>query len=276
MEVWMSLGVYEGVDYTGYYQVSSKGRVRSLDRNIIYKNGRNRLHKGKILGQWIDRCGYIYTVISKDGKDIKAKVHRLIALRFIPNLDPQHKTEVNHIDENKTNNCVENLEWVTPKENCNHGTRTERMKQKQSFRIAQLDQFGNLLKTWASISDAEVYGFNSSGIRKVLSNNKKYHGYIWARWETFSKNNPGFKYEDFLNNKVNIFNESYEKCYSEKKRKIVQLNCDGEFISSYNSISDAQKAFNKGNGIACCLCGKSKTAYGYKWMYLEDYQNSIG
>lgn len=276
MEVWMSLGVYEGVDYTGYYQVSSKGRVRSLDRNIIYKNGRSRLHKGKILGQWIDRCGYAYTVISKDGKDIKPKVHRLVALRFIPNLDPQHKIEVNHIDENKTNNCVENLEWVTSKENCNHGTRSERAKQKQSIRVAQLDQFGNLLKTWNSINEAQDYGFCLASIRNVLDKDKKYHGYIWVKWDNFYKNNPDVKYEKFLNNNVNIFNESYKKCHNEKKRKIVQLNLDEDFVTFYNSISDAQKTFGKGNGVACCLRGKSKTAYGYKWMYLEDYQNSIG
>lgn len=96
-------------DFTGKFKCSSKGRIRQLSN-------------GQILSGSFDSSDYI----SVDLNNITHKLHRIIATTFIPNDDPLYKIQVNHIDENKTNNCIENLEWVTPKENSNHGTRTER------------------------------------------------------------------------------------------------------------------------------------------------------
>lgn len=94
------------------YEVSTKGRVRNVKTGRIMK-----LH--------INHRGYLKLNLYVNKKRMNFTVHRLVALAFIPNNDTE-KTEVNHIDENKTNNCVENLEWVTPKENMNHGTVQER------------------------------------------------------------------------------------------------------------------------------------------------------
>lgn len=105
-EVWRPIEEF-GADYF----VSNKGRVMSLV---------NRLQI-RIIKQHLTRGGY-YKVALK-GKN--REVHRLVAMAFIEN--PDNKPCVNHIDENKENNYVENLEWVTYKENANHGTRTERM-----------------------------------------------------------------------------------------------------------------------------------------------------
>ena len=95
------------------YEVSSHGQVRNMKTGRILKATKNSK-------------GYSTIGLHRNGKKTTMLVHRLVALMFIPNNDIQHKTDVNHIDENKTNNCVSNLEWTTHKENCNHGTSIER------------------------------------------------------------------------------------------------------------------------------------------------------
>ncbi len=107
-------------DYTGLYQVSNLGRVRSL--------GNDKTRKEKILKPGINNKGYQYVNLYKNGKGKLFSVHRLVATMFIPN--PENLTVVNHKDENKLNNCVDNLEWVTMKYNISYGTRSERASEK--------------------------------------------------------------------------------------------------------------------------------------------------
>jgi predicted transcriptional regulator YheO len=116
-EVWKKVVTGDGIDWKRY-SVSSYGRVRND------KNGRIRKSIINI------RNGYLQVNLCKNGKVKTYNIHRLVALAFIPNDDPLHKTQVNHKNENKTNNTVENLEWCTPEYNANYGTRNKRiMKQ---------------------------------------------------------------------------------------------------------------------------------------------------
>ena len=112
MEEWKDIKGYEGI-----YQVSNEGRVKSLNYN----------HTGKerILKSTSNSCDYLNVSLWKDGQKKQHLVHRLVANAFIEN--PDDLPQVNHIDENKSNNCTENLEWVTCKQNINHGTRNQRM-----------------------------------------------------------------------------------------------------------------------------------------------------
>ena len=106
------------IGYEGWYQVSSLGNVRSVDRDILYSNGRIHHTKGVNLVQVLDKSGYPVVGLSKNQKINMCKVHRLVCLAFTPN--PEDKQQVNHIDGVKTNNVVTNLEWNTSSENQQH------------------------------------------------------------------------------------------------------------------------------------------------------------
>lgn len=107
-EVWKDIKGYEGS-----YQVSSIGRVRSLDRIITHMNMgviRKHLFKGKILKPLLEHDGYLYLFLYKKGSYRKKfSIHRLVCETFISN--PNNYPIINHKDEDKTNNAVENLEW---------------------------------------------------------------------------------------------------------------------------------------------------------------------
>lgn len=116
-EIWKDI-----LGYEGFYQVSSFGRVRSLDRY----DSRNYFRKGRILKLSADRKGYLRVGLHSNGKEKFYSVHRLVAEAFIHN--PDNLPEVNHIDEDKTNNRVENLEFCDSKYNNNYGTRKDRIR----------------------------------------------------------------------------------------------------------------------------------------------------
>lgn len=105
--------------YEGYYEVSDEGLVRSVTR-IITDSWCTRCFKGKILKPALHngKQPYFYVTLSKDHKNRKILVHRLVAGAFIPN--PDDKPQVNHKDGNVHNNCVTNLEWCTNAENTQH------------------------------------------------------------------------------------------------------------------------------------------------------------
>ncbi|UUV46572.1 HNH endonuclease [Bacillus phage vB_BanS-Thrax3] len=116
MEVWKSLANL--VHLGEVYEVSNLGRIRSIDREFINAVGRKRFYKGKIVKPFIDKDGYENIALSFKGVKKKYKVHRLVAIAFIPNFE--NKSEVNHKDGDKKNNRIDNLEWSTGLENTNH------------------------------------------------------------------------------------------------------------------------------------------------------------
>lgn len=115
IEQWKDIEGYEGL-----YQVSNLGNVKSLNRTSI-KEGRDYRVKEKILKTFLCSSGYPTVVLSNNGKKETLMVHRLVALHFIPN--PHKYEQINHKDENKNNNNVDNLEWCTAEYNDNYGSR---------------------------------------------------------------------------------------------------------------------------------------------------------
>ena len=123
MEVWKPIKGYEDL-----YEISSQGRVRSRDK--IRKLGRGKgyvkFFPSKILSTSINNCGYKIIILSKPGSKVICKsIHRLVAEAFIPN--PLNLSDINHKDENKLNNCIDNLEWMSHKDNMRYGTACERI-----------------------------------------------------------------------------------------------------------------------------------------------------
>lgn len=106
MKIWKDIEGYEGL-----YQVNQFGEVKSLPKQI----GLGYMTKEKILKPRLQNSGYLTVNLSKDGKGLNKTVHRLVAEAFIPN--PEELPEIDHIDGDKTNNMVENLQWISHVEN---------------------------------------------------------------------------------------------------------------------------------------------------------------
>ena len=135
-EIWRDIKGYEGK-----YMVSNLGRVKSLNYNNTGKEG--------IMKGGDDGHGYLQVGLSKDGKVEQCLVHRLVAQAFLEN--PNNLPEVNHKDENKYNNCMDNLEYCSRSYNINYGTRTE----KTCKPVFSVDKVSGLIMWWQSASEAE-------------------------------------------------------------------------------------------------------------------------
>lgn len=115
-EEWRDIKGFEGA-----YQVSSYGRVKSLTRFIVRSDGVRYLAKGKIIKPVTDRYGYLIKTLTYEGRRRATKIHRLVAEHFIDN--PANLTDVNHLDGNKVNNHISNLEWASREGNMHHAWR---------------------------------------------------------------------------------------------------------------------------------------------------------
>lgn len=183
MEEWKDIKGYEGL-----YQISNKGRVKSLAKEIITNNGYSvctKKYGEKILKPQHNQKGYQQIGLHCDGKTSRKMIHRLVAEAFIPN--PYNLPQVNHKDECKDNNVVENLEYCTNDYNHNYGTGIKRAADKNrngklSKKVYQYTLDGELVKVWESTQECFRHGFNRGNICRCCRNEyggKTYKGYIW-------------------------------------------------------------------------------------------------
>lgn len=186
-EIWKDIKGYERL-----YQVSNFGNVKSLDRYIINKNGDKQYFPGKYLNQGISD-NYLKVTLSKSNKQRTFRVHILVARTFIPN--PENKPEVNHMDGDKSNNRVDNLEWNTRSENELHayknGLAKPSDKQKQavakyakenySKKVIQYSLNGEFIKEWNSMHDVwRELGIRPSYICRCCKGlRNQTYGYVW-------------------------------------------------------------------------------------------------
>lgn len=159
------------VGFEGLYEVSDLGRVKSLNYR---RTGKEKILKPK-------KCngGYLQLCLSNGKCRIMRMVHRMAAEAFLGECPAG--LEVNHLDENKENNRVDNLEYCSRKYNVNYGTRTARMAATNSKPVLQYDLDGNLVKRWPSAREIEQQmGIPSTNITACLKGRiKTTHGYIW-------------------------------------------------------------------------------------------------
>ena len=169
VEMWKDIPGFEGL-----YQASNQGNIKSLDMRVRYKNTQHTaFKKGRVLSPKTTNKGYLEVVLMKDAVRYNKRVHQLVALTFIPN--PNGYPYINHINENKKDNRVNNLEWCTPRQN------NEAYYSQRNI-VYQYDLEGKLIKEWHSETRAaESVGGDKTGIHHCCSGFlKTYKGYIWS------------------------------------------------------------------------------------------------
>lgn len=134
--------------YAGIYEISNLGRVKSLSRVVERKDGNTRVTEDRIILPFLTKCGYHQIVLCKDGVRKKHYIHRLVANAFIEN--PNKLPIINHKDENKLNNRVENLEWCTAYYNLRYGK-----MQAKLVKIDVIDSKGDIIEVVEGIRECE-------------------------------------------------------------------------------------------------------------------------
>lgn len=189
LEIWRT-AIYDGEIYEGLYQVSNLGRFKNLN----YRN----TGKAELLNPGTNKDGYLQVCLSKNGEYKMCLVHRLIAETFLPN--PENKPQVNHKiegDKGKKINMVifnedgtvnkerTTIEWCTPKENNDYGTRNERVAKAntngiRSKPVLQLSLTGDLIREWPSVGECGRNGFNKGAVAACCRGEKpQYKGFRW-------------------------------------------------------------------------------------------------
>lgn len=254
-EVWKDV-----VGYEGLYQVSNTGKVMGLDR----LSSHNQFVSGKIKKQRHDKDGYLKVSLCKNGNKKSHSVHKLVATAFIPN--PNNFPVINHKDENKQNNYVENLEWCTVKYNTNYGTciqrriaktRGKRTNDKRCKTIYQYSNEGKLINTFLSIGDASRnLNIRKSTIKDIL------HGKRIQR--------EGFVLS-FVESDVEIISKQIrrEKIERPNQRKCVyQYNNNKILIKVFPSVKETAKQLGFSDSYIVAICkGKTRQREEYILSY---------
>ena len=243
---WLAVKGYEGL-----YEVSDTGQVRSVTRECLHKNGNVIPKVGKVLAQCPNKnTRYMMCSLWRNNKAKYYYVHRLVAGAFIPN--PDSLPEVNHMDGDRQNNHLSNLEWVTRKGNIRHAIDTGLLKFQNRYTE---DTFVSMLQeviqgtSYQSLTQKYDYKvpFLSTKLRKVA---KKY----------------GLEQElnqALLAQKVRRNKQAAPK---QKRLRVAQYTLDGEHIATYDSLSEASRAIDIGSGaISNAVSGRTKTCGGFIW-----------
>lgn len=248
--------VWKDIEDFPNYQVSNMGRVKSFCQQ----------KEGKILKQNFVRNNYLSVGLYYNGKTKTFRVHRLVALAFIPN--PENKETINHINEVKTDNRVENLEWMTVKENIRWGTGIQRRAESISISVYEYDKQGNFLKEYKSCTSCE-------------EENGYYKGHLWrCASKTGDINYLGDKFYSF--EKKNWIKPPETKPFTEEhKRRISEAKTGVKFSEEHRKniskaragtlMSEKSKKLRKEKMIA------KGTYYGRKWndKQLKEKSNVV-
>ena len=246
--------------YEGMYIITSYGRVYSVVRRDKYC----RISGGGEIKQALTATGYHFVSLYKKGKGVQEYVHQLVARAFIPN--PENKNCVDHIDNNKSNNNVDNLRWVTHKENMNNTITKMRMINESAKYISQVgsdNPFSRKIEV-RTVDGTFVGVYESAGeaARALKIANSNSIGRV-ARGERPQSHGYVFKYLSEAKMKIDKRPD-----HSYARKPIIKLDLNDNVVAEYDCIRDAAKELGvHSSNIGKAARGEFKTCGGYKWRY---------
>lgn len=228
--------IYEGQETD--YSVSTEGEVRKDTTNYILSQSSQQDYK------------FVGLIIN--GKQKRMRVHRMVALAFIDN--PDNKPYVNHINGNRSDNNVENLEWVTPSENTQHAVDTGLFKSGRARAVIQYNLNGEQMATFESASEAAR---QTGGSQSKIT--------MCCRRQRDSANDYQWRY----------YNDIQDVQKIEKKfitgKKVAQCDEEGNILKIYPSFKEAARAVNGTSSAISRVCSGTNIRHkGYKWKLVEE------
>lgn len=228
--------IYEGQETD--YSVSTEGEVRKDTTNYILSQSSQQDYK------------FVGLIIN--GKQKRMRVHRMVALAFIDN--PDNKPYVNHINGNRSDNNVENLEWVTPSENTQHAVDTGLFKSGRARAVIQYNLNGEQMATFESASEAAR---QTGGSQSKIT--------MCCRRQRDSANDYQWRYYDDIQDVQKI-----EKKFITGK-KVAQCDEEGNILKIYPSFKEAARAVNGTSSAISRVCSGTNIRHkGYKWKLVEE------
>ena len=228
--------IYEGQETD--YSVSTEGEVRKDTTNYILSQSSQQDYK------------FVGLIIN--GKQKRMRVHRMVALTFIDN--PDNKPYVNHIKGNRSDNNVENLEWVTPSENTQHAVDTGLFKSGRARAVVQYNLNGEQMATFESASEAAR---QTGGSQSKIT--------MCCRRQRDSANDYQWRYYDDIQDVQKI-----EKKFITGK-KVAQCDEEGNILKIYPSFKEAARAVNGTSSAISRVCSGTNIRHkGYKWKLVEE------
>ena len=228
--------IYEGQETD--YSVSTEGEVRKDTTNYILSQSSQQDYK------------FVGLIIN--GKQKRMRVHRMVALTFIDN--PDNKPYVNHINGNRSDNNVENLEWVTPSENTQHAVNTGLFKSGRTRAVIQYNLNGEQMATFESATEAAR---QTGGSQSKIT--------MCCRRQRDSANDYQWRYYDDIQDVQKI-----EKKFITGK-KVAQCDEEGNILKIYPSFREAARAVNGTSSAISRVCSGTNIRHkGYKWKLVEE------
>jgi len=203
------------VGYEGVYEVSTHGRVRSVDRRQLCESGFEKTYQGRILSPFYSKKGYASVTISVSGRHKNIMVHRMVAEAFIAN--PKHLPCVDHVDTNVNNNHVENLRWCTQIQNSHNPITRKHFVDSVSRSVIRVDKEGNT-KKYQRLMDVKSDGFSPTKVCVCCRRTKGryfHRGYAW-----YYDGDEPISYADCLTAK----NQSLREMSRKRRRPLLAYN----------------------------------------------------